>query len=526
MSVRTLMVWCRDWPVVALDVPVGEPVAVVRANRVIATSASARVAGVGVGLRRREAQRRCPELRVVERDEEREARAFERIAAALGDVTPRLEVVAPGRCGFPTRGPSRYFGGDEALAERVGDLVGGFLVERDGCGVGIADGGFAATLAAGRSLQRAGSPPIVVAAGHSRAFVAPFPVEVLSDPGPLPGETVGVLGRLGLRHLGDLAEIPRADLLARFGHDGTLAHRLANGDDEHPGHLSDPPVDLDQVAVLDPPAERVEQVAFVAKALADRLVADLGGRGLACTHLVVRIETTSHGGDDVVERCWRDDGALSATAITQRVRWQLDGWLSQPARCRGGAARRIVLHPEQVVAAKGHQHGFWGGRSADDERARRGVARVQGILGADAVLVPERRGGRGVHEQVRLVPLDAAGSGAGAAVAHAPWPGRLPRPHPGSVWPDPLPVELTGAGGETVGVSGRGVLSGTPAKLCVDGRNRLEIVGWAGPWIVEERWWDPTGSRRRARLQVQVVGGAAYLVALEAGAWWLDAGYD
>lgn len=77
-----------------------------------------------------------------------------------------------------------------------------------------------------------------------------------------------------------------------------------------------------------------------------------------------------------------------------------------------------------------------------------------------------------------------------------------------------------------MGVSGRGVLSGTPAKLCVDGRNRLEIVGWAGPWIVEERWWDPTGSRRRARLQVQVVGGAAYLVALEAGAWWLDAGYD
>ena len=164
MSVRTLAVWCRDWPVVALDAPVGEPVAVVRANRVVATSASARVAGVSVGLRRREAQRRCPEVRVVERDEDREARVFERIAAALGDITPRLEAVVPGRCAFPTRGPSRYFGGDEALAGRVGALVGGLLAERDGCGVGIADGGFAATLAAGRSLQRAGSPPALASA--------------------------------------------------------------------------------------------------------------------------------------------------------------------------------------------------------------------------------------------------------------------------------------------------------------------------------------------------------------------------
>ena len=526
MSVRTLAVWCRDWPVVALDAPVGEPVAVVRANRVVATSASARVAGVSVGLRRREAQRRCPEVRVVERDEDREARVFERIAAALGDITPRLEAVVPGRCAFPTRGPSRYFGGDEALAGRVGALVGGLLAERDGCGVGIADGGFAATLAAGRSLQRAGSPPVVVAAGQSGAFVAPFPVGVLSDPGPLPAEMVGVLGRLGLRHLGDLAAIPRADLLGRFGRDGTLAHHLANGDDEGPGRLADPPADLDQVAELDPPAERVEQVAFVAKALADRLVGELGGRGLACTHLVVRIETTSHDGDGVVERCWRDDGALSATAIAQRVRWQLDGWLSRPARARGGAARRIVLHPEQVVTAKGNQHGFWGGRSAEDERARRGVARVQGILGADAVLVPERRGGRGPREQVRLVPVDAAGSVVEPAVAHAPWPGRVPRPHPGSVWPDPIPVELTDVGGETVGVSGRGVLSGHPAKLSIDRRCRLEVVGWAGPWIVEERWWDPTGSRRRARLQVQVADGAAYLVALEAGGWWLEAGYD
>ncbi|NIR38770.1 MAG: DNA polymerase Y family protein, partial [Actinobacteria bacterium] len=52
-------------------------------------------------------------------DEAREARAFEPVAAALDDVTPRIEITRPGTCAFATRGPSRYFGGDEAVAELV-----------------------------------------------------------------------------------------------------------------------------------------------------------------------------------------------------------------------------------------------------------------------------------------------------------------------------------------------------------------------------------------------------------------------
>ncbi|NIS33406.1 MAG: hypothetical protein GWN73_23965, partial [Actinobacteria bacterium] len=41
------------------------------------------------------------------------------MAAALDDVTPRIEITRPGTCAFATRGPSRYFGGDEAVAELV-----------------------------------------------------------------------------------------------------------------------------------------------------------------------------------------------------------------------------------------------------------------------------------------------------------------------------------------------------------------------------------------------------------------------
>src|SRR5919206_3032355 len=120
-AVRTLVVWCPDWPVVAVGATA--PVAVVAAGRVVACSAAARAEGVQRGLRRRQAEARCPGLVVVPPDPGRDARAFEPVVAAVESFTPRVEIVRPGVCAFATRGPSRYFGGDEALAAKVADMV-------------------------------------------------------------------------------------------------------------------------------------------------------------------------------------------------------------------------------------------------------------------------------------------------------------------------------------------------------------------------------------------------------------------
>ena len=91
--------------------PLDEPVAVVYANRVVASTPAAREHGVVRGIRRRAAQGRCVELQVCERDPDREARTFEPVLAALDDITPGVEVTRPGTCAFVTRGPARYFGG-------------------------------------------------------------------------------------------------------------------------------------------------------------------------------------------------------------------------------------------------------------------------------------------------------------------------------------------------------------------------------------------------------------------------------
>ena len=205
--VRTLVVRGLDWPVVAAGSAIGaSPVAVVRANRVVAASARARAEGVAPGQRRREAQGRCPGLVVVDHDDDRDVRAFAEVAAAVEAFTPRLELSRPGVCALATRGPSRYFGGDAALAVQIHRQVEAVLAERGWAGVtrvGVADGPFAAELAAeltdDLSGDRTAEPVRVVAPGETPAFLAPLPITALA----------GGLARAGLSGPG-AGRTPRA----------------------------------------------------------------------------------------------------------------------------------------------------------------------------------------------------------------------------------------------------------------------------------------------------------------------------
>lgn len=514
--VRTLVAWCPDWPIVATGVPLDEPSAVLFANRVVAASPGARAHGVVRGLRRRVAQARCAELSVHERDEAREARLFEPVVAVLDDITPRVEVTRPGTCALVTRGPSRYFGGDDVVAGMVRDRMAEVVAGRTDVRVGIADGPFAAELVA-----RAADPIRLVASGATADFLAPMNIDVLERP-----DLTDVLRRLGLRTLGAFARLPAADVLARFGREGQGAHRLAAGLDERPPDARHPPVDWSVSAEIDPPADRVDRVAFVGRSLADELHRRLGRDGVTCVRVGIRAET-EHGEELI--RFWRHEGALSDAAVADRVRWQLDGWLNGSAITRpSGGISRIALVPDELIAATGRQLGFWGGETEVDQRAARVAARLQGQLGADSVLVPEFRGGRHAHEQLTLVPastVELAGRSLDPGDTAAPWPGSLPAPSPTRLLSEPVAVEVLDVDGNLVEVTGRGLLSSPPAELIVRGR-RNAVVGWSGPWPIDERWWDTDAHRRQARLQLITADGRAQLVALEAGVWRVTAHWD
>ena len=554
---RTCAVWCPDWPVVAARrfVPglLDAPVAVVdtssrgtgkgKGKMVVSASAEARAEGVAVGLRVREAEARCGGLVVLDADEAADARAFELVVRAVEELVPRLVLERPGQLSFPTRGPSRYFGGDDALAARIVACV--RVLDVTDVRVGVADGTFAAGLAARATDERHGPArdrearardAVVVPAGETPAFLAPWPVTVLAgavDAAYGGGhELVDLLARLGLRTLGAFAALPPGAVLGRFGPPGALAHRLARGETEHEPIATVPPDELLETIELDPPATRVDEVAFAAKMLADRLLARLDALGLCCARVAVEAET-EHG--EHLSRTWRHEGALTPAALVTRVRWQLDAWLltdTVTSPITGGITR-LVLAPDDLGPAVGRQLGFWGGDPAAADRAGRALTRVQGMLGPDAVVTALDGGGRTPAERIHWVPWGEPRPAPSRAAAEVmpPWPGAVPGPAPARVFDPPVPAELVDAAGAPVVVSGRGEPSAPPAGLhCAalpDGGGPL--VAWSGPWAHDLRWWD--ARRRRALWQVVVEGGAdgsgvACLVVLERGRAAVEAVYD
>ena len=527
-AVRTLVVWCPDWPVEAAIrdglAEAGHPLAILRANRVVAASASARAFGVVRAMRRREAQGRCPDIALIEDDPGRDARVFEPVAAALDAFTPRIEIVRPGLCQFPTIGPSRYFGGDEALSAKI---LGAVRATGAPVRLGIADGPFAAALAA-RSPEH-----WLVAPGGSAEFLSGYSLRALiaveggravtkaarsskrasaKGKGVASGKVgnankendahglalidlVDLLHRLGIRTLGALANLPHADVLARFGPVGERAWRLASGLDERIPNTRIPPVDLVVETELDPPIERIDTAAFYAKAMAEELTDRLSANGLACTRILIEAETEDglH-----LARLWRHEragaaGGLSAAALADRMRWQLDGWLQQRARAYaesegphanpdGDRAEMMVggltvlrLSPDEVIPDEGRQLGLWGGASANDERAARAFARVQALLGPESVCTITVTGGRRPADLVQLTPW--GDERVISPTASQPWPGRLPAPLPTTVYPLPLPIKLFGADGAQISVSSRGAISATPVKVQLPA---LDGVGSAG----------------------------------------------
>ena len=523
--VRSLVVLCADWPLVASGASPLDAAVVIGAGRVLAASPVARAEGIEVGHRRREAQRRCPAVVVHDADADRDARLFHAIGAALEHVTPRIELSTPGVAAFPTRGPSRYFGGDHALAAEVASAVGRVMEGlgwSDSVGVGVADGRFVAQQAAEQmAKQMIGRGGIaVLEPGASAEFLAPLSVRVLGR-----DELVEVLLRLGITTLGAFAALPAADVTARFGPDGRTAHRLAGGLDEQPPRAVALPVHLVVTAELDPPVDRVDQATFVAKGLVEQLHAGLMAEGLSCTRVCIAAETETGESN---ERVWRHGDALGVGALIDRVRWQLDGWLNGPAVLRPASGIcRLSLIPDEVGPARGRQLGFWGGETAADERAMRALARVQGIVGGAAVMAPEPRGGRSPIERIVRVPMattELAGSGSPTVAGGAPWPGRVPAPSPTLLVEEP--VRVLDAAGVTLVVSGRGTLSAAPALIEYSRCAPMEVAAWAGPWLSDERWWDPLAHQRRARLQLLLGDGRAVLVSCEHHAWSIEGWYD
>lgn len=558
---RRAVLWVPDWPVVAAMAEAGlsaeSPAAVLNGRGLIAVSATARAAGVRRGTTRRLAQRVCPELVLLPHDQGRDARQFEAVAAAAEHAVSGVEISRPGLLMIPADGAARFHGSEESLAEAlvtsVADVAG---VE---CAVGVADGLLAAVVAARESS--------LVPAGQSPAFLAPAPVEWItlaamdSTQRMEAARLASVLVRLGIVTLGDLASLPFAHVVARFGPGGAWAHRLAAGQDLAPPVLRRSEEDIAVEHVFEDPVERIDHLTGVATQLAQALDQALLDAGVRCGR--VEITARTHKGDDL-SRVWRTDVGARAGAfaahMTDRVRWQLEGWLSGTAGAASGAGApepapliALGLVAQDVVALGAEQSYLWGGSSGADARAHRALERVQGLLGLEGVLAVAEQGGRSPRDRAHLVPWGQEAPPA-RAIAH-PWPGKIPDPAPATVPPAPRPAQVLDAGGAPVVITRRLGVSAPPTWVRLeadpaDERARAvnrhpssgqvggtggivwerprPVESWAGPWPIAERWWAEDSSRR-AYLQLVMREGASHqavLLAYTQGRWELEAIYD
>jgi protein ImuB len=469
---------------------------------------------------------------------EHEYRTYEPVVRAVGTVSPLVEVTEPGCLVFLSRGPSRYFGGERAVVGRVHSLVAGTGL--GGFGVGAADSRFAAMAAAHMAAARA--RPCIIDPSVAQEFVGALPVAALHRLGGIPEDVVDLFLRLGLRTCGAVAALGERALIERFGLDGRHAHRLVTGTEVRLLDPGAPPPDIVRAVDFDTPLPDVRHVVGAARACIDDALGAVSRTGRQCVRVLVSCET-DHA--ETSERIWAEPRGFTPATVAQRLSWQLEGWLApaggdpaEDAAASSGVVR-VVVTPLECRDVLVDQPLLWGGHRENAERASRAVGMAVATGAGVTVTVPQWNGGRDASGEYGRIPVDMVDLCDAAAAEQRvqegrgvprDWRGALPAPSPTVVHPQPPPVRVVDAHGTEVSVTGRHELSAGPAHVTV-GRHGFTVLRHAGPWPVEERWWDHVRRRRLARVQVLVREDRTglervLLLGLENGAWSLLARYD
>lgn len=576
---RLLAAWVPDWPILAATLgerqseplleqnqdegqrpgereearlvnPALEPIAIIGGRGVEAASPPARALGIRRGMRLREARSLCPELFILPPNPALEAQRFEDVMQAAGAVLAQPYVARPGLLLSGARGPAQWIGGEEKLAQTLTETIS--LDVGVECQVGIADSLLAAVLAAQRG--------VIVPAGESASFLAPWPVESLKNiPLSRADETqmkafLDSVSSLGLRRLGDIAALDQADLSARFGPIGARAHDLASGRDWLLPRQERPEEDVAVSHQPDPPIERIDTAAFIAKSLSEELLGVLARRNSVMRQLEAQIRTEN---GQSFSRHWVLDGLASAQEVSDRLRWQLEAWLSpRPSRSEVSAIVEIALLAHDVSGAQSLQGQLWpGAGDGDRRRAYRSAEHVESLLGEGSVHIPQIRPGRDPRSRAGSHPWGMAraseqraprtngrgtsrtarrhsqGEGLDSRDADsreaAPWVGIFPAPAPSIVLPAPRAVTLWDVEGEQTRIDAHGQLLAPPARLLLPAdlaRVEAELAELLTPGLSAQRSREDTDSVQ-SHPSLQLVTDQGLAVLAWAGPWAIDEGW-
>src|SRR6266436_959187 len=214
-------------------------------GHVLAVSEEALPFSVEPDIPVRQAEHLCPQATLLTSDPIEAGRLRERIAAALYDLAPCVEVRVEGIAWLD-----------------------------------LAPGPFSARLAAARAR-----PGRLLKIDDTRAFLAPLPTRELS----LDEEQMERLDLLGLRTLGAVAAIGPRELESQLGREGRRAVLLARGLEPDQLVAWRPPLFTSAHRQFGEPVQDREALLFVARALCGDLAEELGLRGAGAKQMRVRV---------------------------------------------------------------------------------------------------------------------------------------------------------------------------------------------------------------------------------------------
>ncbi len=437
-----------------------------RGNVEVLTSvdAAAEQLGLKPGLTLAQARAMHPGIEAVAEDIDADTALLESIADWCLRYTPLVACDAPDGLLLDISGCAHLYGGERELIADLGGRLG--------------DAGFAWSLAVAGTIGAAWAAarygkPASYASGEERVLLTPLPLSALR----IPPVTAASLARVGLKRVGDIIDLPRAPLTARFGPEVLRQLDRALGHEHEPLTPRLPVAPYVAEQRFAEPIAREEDVLAVTGRLARRLQFALERRGDGAR----RIELTLFRTDGMVRRI---------AAGTSRP-------LRDPDDIRGLFAERLAALADafdpgfgfdmarlSVIVAEPsppQQIGIGGGEEAaelcrlvDRLSARLGARRVQRLTAQDSH-IPEAAEAE--------LPAQAVNGDAGWAAfrryrqeaALAPRPLRLLR--------RPEPIEAVAE-----------VPDGPPLRF--RWRRALhEVVAAEGPERIEGVWWSEHGGQ-------------------------------
>ncbi len=246
-------------------------------ERICSMNTKARSIGVQTGMVRAEAESfTIPLLR---RSAKEEASAKAILLGCLAAFTPRIEEQAGDTAWayvLDLSGTERLLGCLQKASDAIHSCISesGFHVR-----VAVSDN-FHTALCLARSARRRS---IHVQDGTVRLALDPLPLSSLE----MSKENAETFSRWGIRTLGELAELPEVDLIARLGQEGKRLWQLARGERTHLFCPIEAPFFLEEFVEFEAPVETLESLLFALHPMLEYLLQRASSRSLAVASLTL-----------------------------------------------------------------------------------------------------------------------------------------------------------------------------------------------------------------------------------------------